>query len=300
MLPATQGHPAVQGASRLLRVGDRSAAGRIADPRQRAGGQLRRGVWAGEDQPTGHLVRRRHAELHRRERCTGQSTCLRGISVDRLRALPGQASRGRRPAQRTLAGAVQDRMRAARVVKTLVLAAHGSVDPRSAANARGVANQIRFMRPGLPLRVAFCDLSTPRLIDVVTSDAVVTPFLLADAYHARIDIPRQIASCGATVRQADVLREDDRLVAVLHERLIDLGVSPRDPQLGVLVVAIGSTPAAANARTAEVADKLIGGTQWACATTAFATGSGPSLADAATELRRRGARHMVIAPWFLV
>jgi sirohydrochlorin ferrochelatase len=86
---------------------------------------------------------------------------------------------------------------------------------------------------------------------------------------------------------------------VLHERLAGLGVSPRDPQLGVLVVAIGSTHAAANARTAQVADKLIAGTQWACATTAFATGSGPSLMEAATELRRRGARHVVIAPWFL-
>ncbi|MGB9249158.1 MAG: sirohydrochlorin chelatase [Mycobacterium sp.] len=190
-------------------------------------------------------------------------------------------------------------MRAARVVTTLVLAAHGSADPRSAANARAVANQIRFMRPGLHVRVAFCDLNTPRLVDVVTPDAVVLPFLLADAYHARIDIPRQIAGCGATVRQADVLGEDDRLVAVLHERLADLGISPRDSRLGALVVAIGSTHPAANARTAQVADKLIAGTQWACATTAFATGSGPSLTEAATDLRRRGARHVVVAPWFL-
>jgi sirohydrochlorin ferrochelatase len=190
-------------------------------------------------------------------------------------------------------------MRAARVVTTLVLAAHGSADPRSAANARAVTNRIRFMRPGLRVRVAFCDLNTPRLVDVVTPDAVVTPFLLADAYHARIDIPRQIAGYGATVRQADVLGEDDRLVAVLHERLADLGVSTRDQQLGVLVVAIGSTHDAANARTALVAKKLIVNTQWACATTAFATGSRESLAESANELRRRGARRVVIAPWFL-
>jgi sirohydrochlorin ferrochelatase len=180
-----------------------------------------------------------------------------------------------------------------------VLAAHGSADPRSAANARAVANQIRFMRPGLRVRVAFCDLNSPRLVDVVTPDAVVTPFLLANAYHARIDIPRQIAGCGPTVRQADVLGEDDRLVAVLHERLTDVGVSTRDPYLGVLVVAIGSTHAAANARTTQVADKLIAGTQWACATTAFATAPAESLAQAANELRHRGARRVVIAPWFL-
>jgi sirohydrochlorin ferrochelatase len=186
-----------------------------------------------------------------------------------------------------------------RQLGTLVLTAHGSADPRSAANAQAVAGQLRRARSGLDVRLAFCDLNAPRLVDVLTPDAVVTPFLLADAYHARIDIPRQIAGCGVTVRQAGVLGEDDRLVAVLHERLAELGISTTDPQLGVLVVAIGSTHVAANARTARVAPKLIAGTQWACATTAFATGTGPSPAEAADRLRRRGARRVVIAPWFL-
>ena len=85
----------------------------------------------------------------------------------------------------------------------LVLAAHGSEDPRSAANARAVADQISCMRPRLDVRVAFCELNTPRLVDVLTPDAVVTPFLLADAYHARIDIPRQIANSVAAQRGID-------------------------------------------------------------------------------------------------
>jgi sirohydrochlorin ferrochelatase len=155
------------------------------------------------------------------------------------------------------------------------------------------------MRPGLHVRVAFCDLNTPRLVDVLAPDSVVTPFLLADAYHAQIDIPHQIAGCGLPVRQAAVLGEDDRLVEVLHERLGELGVNKIDPELGVAVVAIGSTHAAANARTAQVADKLIAGTQWVGTTTAFATGGGPSPAEAASQLRRLGARRVVIAPWFL-
>jgi sirohydrochlorin ferrochelatase len=67
----------------------------------------------------------------------------------------------------------------------------------------------------------------------------------------------------------------------------------------VLVAAIGSTHSAANARTAQVARKLTAGTQWVGATTAFATGSGPSVTDAAAALRRRGARRVVVAPWFL-
>jgi sirohydrochlorin ferrochelatase len=190
-------------------------------------------------------------------------------------------------------------MRFARLVTTLVLTAHGSADPRSAANAHAVAGQLRRVRPDLDVRVAFCELNAPRLVEVLTPDAVLTPFLLADAHHARIDIPRQVAACGVTVRQAGVLGEDDRLVAVLHDRLAELGVSTLDPRLGVLVVAIGSTHATANARTAQVARNVIRGTHWRCATTAFATGSGPSPAEAVDRLRRRGARRVVIAPWFL-
>ncbi|OBI43564.1 sirohydrochlorin ferrochelatase [Mycobacterium kyorinense] len=179
----------------------------------------------------------------------------------------------------------------------LVLTAHGSADPRSAANARAVAALLRRMRPGLDVRVAFCEQNSPMLADVVTPGSVVTPFLLADAYHARIDIPRQIAG-RAGVRQAEVLGEDDRLIAVLRERLRELGVSGLDHDLGVLVVAIGSSDAAANARTVTVAARLAASTSWAGATTAFATAAG-SLAEAADRLQDAGARRLVIAPWFL-
>ncbi|GBE65008.1 ferrochelatase [Mycobacterium sp. MFM001] len=189
-------------------------------------------------------------------------------------------------------------MRVARVVTSLVLTAHGSRDSRSAANARAVARRLRLLRPGLDVRVAFCELNTPSLPEVLTPGAVITPFLLADAYHARIDIPAQSAGF-AGVRQAEVLGEDDRLVAVLRERLSGVGVSDSDADLGVVVVAIGSSHALANARTASVAAKLSMGTRWASATTAFVTGSGPSPADAVETLRRRGARRFVIAPWFL-
>jgi sirohydrochlorin ferrochelatase len=189
-------------------------------------------------------------------------------------------------------------------VTTLVLAAHGSRDPRSAANARAVARQVARMRPGLDVRLAFCELNTPGLVDVLdgcTTPAVVTPLLLADAYHARVDIPAQIARCGAghRVRQADVLGEDDRLVAVLRQRVAESGASRFDDGVGVLVVAIGSSDPQANARTARVAPKLMAGTRWAGATTAFVTRPEPSLADAADALPRRGARRVVIAPWFL-
>jgi sirohydrochlorin ferrochelatase len=190
-------------------------------------------------------------------------------------------------------------------MNTLVLTAHGSRDPRSGANAEAVADRLAMMRSDLDVRLAFLELNTPNFADVLAGlpdsrRAVVAPLLLASAYHARLDIPKQIADAGAHgIRQADVLGEDERLIAVLRERLAELGVSPLDDDLGVMVVAIGSSNLAANARTAKVAARLAVGTQWAAATTAFATRPEASVARAADQLRRRGARRLVIAPWFL-
>jgi sirohydrochlorin ferrochelatase len=197
-------------------------------------------------------------------------------------------------------------------VTTLVLTAHGSADPRSAANARAVAARVARMRPGLDVRVAFLEHSSQTLADVLdqcpaeasteaSTRAIVTPLLLANAYHARVDIPRQIADCAEPQRvwQTEVLGEDDRLVSVLRRRVTQLGVSRLDETLGVLVVAIGASDPAVNARTARVAPKLLAHTGWVGATTAFATGPERSLAEGIGRLRRQGARRVVIAPWFL-
>ncbi|MBS2080110.1 sirohydrochlorin chelatase, partial [Mycobacterium tuberculosis] len=86
--------------------------------------------------------------------------------------------------------------------------------------------------PDLDVRLAFLELNAPNFVDVLAGlpdsrHAVVAPLLLASAYHARLDIPEQIARAGAQgIRQADVLGEDDRLVTVLRERLTEIGVSP--------------------------------------------------------------------------
>lgn len=152
------------------------------------------------------------------------------------------------------------------------------------------------------MRVAFCEHNAPNLRDVLTEvsgDAVVVPFLLASAYHARVDIPALIAEAGARVRQADVLGEDDRLLQVLGERLRTLGVSRFDPELGVLVVAVGSSSPAANARTSRIAGRLKHGTRWAGVEVAFASGPIPSVRQAADRLHERGAARLVLAPWFL-
>lgn len=186
-------------------------------------------------------------------------------------------------------------------MSSLILTAHGSADPRSAAVTHAVAGRIRRLRPWLDVRPAFLERTSPSLGDVLagTTDAVVVPFLLAAAYHARVDIPEVIEHSDCRGQQAPVLGEDPALLAVLRHRLAEAGVSPDDDGLGVVVVAVGSSHPAANARTATVASTLVTGTRWAGAQTAFATGPYANLADTAAQLRARGADRLVIAPWFL-
>lgn len=184
----------------------------------------------------------------------------------------------------------------------MVLTAHGSADPRSAATTYAVADQIRRLRSGLDVRVAFCEKSTPNLRDVLTGldgPAVMTPLLLASAYHARVDIPAIIADAGVDVLQAETLGEDPRLVRVLAHRLSEVGVDRASDDTGVLVVAVGSSHADANAGTATVADALAHGTRWAGVRVAYATGPAPSIHDGIEQLRQLGARRIAVAPWFI-
>lgn len=181
----------------------------------------------------------------------------------------------------------------------LILTAHGSADPRSSATTHAVAEQIRRLRPWLDVRVAFCERSEPNLRDVLSAldrPGLVTPLLLASAYHARVDIPSMIDATTVPVQQSDTLGEDPRLVDVLAQRLGERGIGP-DRDTGVLVVAVGSSHATANTRTATVASAL-SQRGWPRVRVAFATAR-PSVADGIAELRRGGANRVALAPWFI-
>jgi sirohydrochlorin ferrochelatase len=197
-------------------------------------------------------------------------------------------------------------MRAPRLVSdSLILAAHGSVDPRSSAVAQALAGRIRRLRPGLDVCAAFLEKSAPRVGDVLADvarhrgSAVVVPMLLADAYHAGVDLPTVIERSGAIVQQSEVLGEDPALITLLGQRLAEAGVSADQQDVGVIVVAVGSSSETANARTASLVPALATRTRWAGIEVAFATGPHPTVAEAVIRLRSRGARRLIIAPWFL-
>ncbi|MBO0855859.1 MAG: sirohydrochlorin chelatase [Nocardia sp.] len=198
---------------------------------------------------------------------------------------------------------------AASPAPAMIAVAHGSRDPRSAATISAVVADIARGRPDLDVRLAFLDLNTPsvdQVIDAVAAQgytrAVVVPLLLGSAFHARVDLPGILAAARTRhpllrLTQADVLGTDDRLVAALRERVLDSGADPGDNRVGIAVAAVGSSSSPANRVTARVASALVRGTAWQ-SEICYAT-TAPTLAAATAELRRRGAHRVLVAPWFL-
>ncbi|WP_083889193.1 sirohydrochlorin chelatase [Nocardia pneumoniae] len=194
----------------------------------------------------------------------------------------------------------------------LIAVAHGSRDPRSAATVAAVVAAVATARPDIDVRTAFLDLNTPSVEQVVDSlaaqghtHAVVTPLLLGSAFHARVDLPGLLGAARTRypqlrLTQADVLGSDALLIGALRDRVLAARAvehASANRRIGVAVAAVGSSSAAANARTAEVAARLAARTGW-LTEICFAT-TEPSVLEAIPRLHARGADHVVVAPWFL-
>ncbi|WP_024793279.1 sirohydrochlorin chelatase [Tomitella biformata] len=193
----------------------------------------------------------------------------------------------------------------------LIAVAHGSRDPRSAQVIATVVADVRAANPGLDVRLAFLDLSLPAVADVIAAvaaeghhEAIVVPLLLGDAFHSRVDLPGILAAArrrhpGLALTQSDVLGSGPELLAALHSRISEAGAGPGDGAVGVVLAAVGSARAESNAAVAALARRATVGTAWVGAEAAFATGAAGSVATAMARLRARGARTLVVAPWFL-
>lgn len=192
----------------------------------------------------------------------------------------------------------------------LLVVAHGSRDPRSAATVRDLVGVLRGKAPELDVRESFLDLSSPRtdeallrLHDEGHRHVVAVPLLLGSAYHARVDLPAIVADVTARsphlrVTVASVLGPDPALQAVALDRVTEAGAAPDDPELGLVLAAVGSSHASANAVVGELAR------EWqerhACLVTpAFASATRPDVRSALVALRARGARRFAVASWFL-
>jgi sirohydrochlorin ferrochelatase len=116
----------------------------------------------------------------------------------------------------------------------LVLAAHGSSDPRFGQVIDDVVAQVQALRPDLAIAVGYLEHGPPSLPDAVSPGCVVVPLLLASGYHVLTDIPEQAP--GVVVAAA--VGPDPALSPALADRLVEAGWDGRTP---VLLAAAGSS-----------------------------------------------------------
>jgi sirohydrochlorin ferrochelatase len=190
----------------------------------------------------------------------------------------------------------------------LVLASHGSRDPRSAATMVRLARRVRAHWPG-PVVAAFLDFNMPSIPDTLRVLApigrtpIVVPMLLTSAYHGRVDLPAVLAEAGAS-RLAPVLgpggpgeAPDPLLMAALRRRLSELdtgAASTPEPADGLVLIAAGTSHAPAR----STVDAVAAGLDLPCVV-GYASASGPTAGEAVEAVRAMGARRILVASYFL-
>ncbi len=216
----------------------------------------------------------------------------------------------------------------------IVLVAHGSQDPRSAATMRRLAACVAARWPA-PVTVAFLDFNLPSVPSalralssaassqvawpaaspattpatppatppIIWPDArpVVVPALLTSAYHGRIDLPEVLRATGVPTRVTPVIgpsrpedAPDRRLLAALRRRVSELD-TPFD---GLVLLAAGTSDERARSTVDGVAAAISVELNVACEV-GYASASSRTGADAVAALRAAGSRRIVAASYFL-
>ncbi|MFF9085283.1 sirohydrochlorin chelatase [Streptomyces sp. NPDC014991] len=188
----------------------------------------------------------------------------------------------------------------------LVLVAHGSRDPRALTTVRALAEQVRALRPGLPVHLGHVELNAPLLPDTLAAlgdtPAVLVPLLLGRGYHVRQDIPAMAAAAPARARVAAPLGPHPLLARTLHDRLLEAGwptamdAATRRTSAVILAAAGSRDPdsAADTRRTARLLSARLG----VPVVPAYASAAAPAVPAALRALAARGRHRVAVASYF--
>jgi sirohydrochlorin ferrochelatase len=156
----------------------------------------------------------------------------------------------------------------------LVIAAHGSSDPRAARTVAELGDLVADLLPEVPVRVGWLSAGSPRLAGMDLAGRVVVPLLLAAGYHARVDIPATAGPTGARVTAP--VGSHPGVVTALADRLARAG-APADA--AVVLAGAGSSDPRARADVSRTA-RLLSRRRGTPVTAAYLAGGDPSVAAA--------------------
>ncbi len=90
------------------------------------------------------------------------------------------------------------------VSSAVVLFAHGARDPQWAEPFQRIREQVKVLRPGVPVELAFLELMEPGLAECVASLAArgthritLVPLFMAQGGHLKKDLPRIVQALQA-------------------------------------------------------------------------------------------------------
>ena len=194
---------------------------------------------------------------------------------------------------------------------TLVLLGPGSHDPRTPEISRQISVGLRGLRPNLDVHAAYLDVTGPTAHEVVgrlaaegVEEVVLVPLMLSDAFGAQEEVPTLVAELNATHESVRIgasrpIGPEAQLLSIVDRRLRDALRARHVAELdGLVFAAAGSVDVRSNAIIARRARQWATHHKLPCVT-AYATGSGPSTAEAVRTLRAQGRRHVAVGSWYL-
>lgn len=197
--------------------------------------------------------------------------------------------------------------------RALLVVGHGTRSTAGVSQFAAFIDRLRARR-GAPFPAAaggFIELSDPPVTEsvgeLVTAgyhDLVAVPLVLVAAGHGKGDIPaallrEQVRHPGMTYSYGRPLGPHPTLQLITEQRIDEVLGGVGRERTHVLLVGRGSTDPDANAEIAKVARLLWEGRGYAGVEPAFISLAEPSVPAGLERLRRLGAEHIVVAPYFL-
>jgi sirohydrochlorin cobaltochelatase len=193
----------------------------------------------------------------------------------------------------------------------LLIAGHGSRDPRGAEEFHQLIALLREGNPDLPVEGGFIELSRPpisecveRLVAGGSREISTVPLMLLAAGHAKDDIPatlvrEKMSHPEVTFHYGRALGIRPELLALVDERVSTVVAEEEKGETAVLIVGRGSSDPDANSDLAKIARLFYEGRPYSLVETAFVSLAPPSVAEALERCERLGARRVVVFSYFL-
>ena len=198
---------------------------------------------------------------------------------------------------------------------SLVVAGHGSRDPKGVSEFESIVNLMQSRYPERQIFHGFLEFARPTISEAVKSAIarnakriVVVPALLAAATHAKNDMPSQIASLRLEFPDVEIsfgsaMELHPLLLKLCQERIIE--AEAQSPQIVsrsdscLVFVGRGTSDPDANAEIAKMCRMLEEGMGFGTSLVCYSGTAKPLVADCLKMSTKLGFKRVIVLPYFL-